>query len=116
MLPKWHTTINLIISLILLFFLDPFYVLLFFASSVLIDFDHYLYYLYEKKDFSLKRAYNWHKTTIKKFHDMSGEERKKHRYFILIFHGVEILGILLIVSIFIPVVFNRKEIAENHPL
>jgi hypothetical protein len=105
MLPKWHIAINAILFLILLFFVPLFPALIFFLSSVLIDIDHYLYYIYEKRDFSLIRAYKWNKITRKRYHNLSREEKKRHRYFVLVFHGVEVLLILLILSEFFPVLF-----------
>lgn len=105
MLPKWHVLINLVISFILLIFLDLSNVIIFFASSVLMDIDHYFYYLYEKKDYSLKRAYNWNKITRARFHNLSREEKKRHRYFVLIFHGIEILALVLAMSFFSPIFF-----------
>ena len=105
MLPKHHTIINLIIALILLLFINPLYVLIIFLSSVLIDVDHYLYYVFEKKRFSLKSAYNWFLIERKRFFELSLEERKKHRYFILIFHGLETLVIILLLSRYFPLLF-----------
>ncbi len=105
MLPKQHIIINLIICLILLFFIQPIYVLIIFLSSVFIDFDHYLYYVFEKKRFSLKSAYNWFLIETTKFHNLSVEEKKKHRYFILIFHGLEPLILLYLFSFYIPILF-----------
>lgn len=105
MLPKHYTVINLVICLILLFFIKPFGVLIIFLSSVLIDVDHYLYYVFEKKRFSLKSAYNWYLIERQRFYDLSLKERKKHRYFILIFHGLETLAIILLLSKYFPLLF-----------
>ena len=105
MLPKNHIIINLIIALILLVFINPFYVLIFFLSSILIDMDHYLYYIFTKKRFSLKSAYNWYIIERQKFHDLSKKEKKKHRYFIFIFHGIETLIILFLLSLYTPILF-----------
>lgn len=105
MLPKTHIIINLIISLVLLIGVEPLYVLIFFLSSILIDVDHYLYYIYEKKNFSLKKAYNWNKKSIKQFHNLSREEKKRHRYFVFLLHGIETLIIILILSRFFPILF-----------
>ena len=105
MFPKTHIIINLILSLILLLFINPIYTLIFFLSSILIDIDHYLYYVFEKKRFSLKSAYNWYVIEKKRFHDLSLKEKKKHRYFIFAFHGLEILTILLLLSLYFPIVF-----------
>jgi len=105
MLVKNHLIINLIISLILLIFINPFYVLIFFLASVLIDADHYLYYIFAKKRFSLKSAYNWNVIERQKFQELSMEEKKKHRYFIFIFHSLEVLIFLLALSLYIPIFF-----------
>lgn len=98
MLPKWHIILNLIIGLILLFFFPPIGVLIFFLSSVLIDVDHYFYYIFEKKNISLKSAYTWFLLKKKKLLSLSKNERNKHKKFILIFHGIEPLIVLLILS------------------
>lgn len=103
--PSKHIIINLIISLILLLFINPLYTAIFFLSSFLIDIDHYIYYIFEKKRFSLKSAYNWYIIRKKQFHDLSLKERKKHRYFIFFFHSLELLALLFILSIYIPVLF-----------
>jgi len=105
MLVENHIRINLIIGLILLFFVKPIYISIIFLSSILIDFDHYIYYIFEKKRFSLKSAYNWYLIERQKFHNLSSNEKKKHRYFIFIFHGSEILIILLLLSGYYPVLF-----------
>jgi hypothetical protein len=105
MLVKNHIKINLFLGLILLFFIKPAYVLIIFLSSVLIDFDHYLYYIFKKKRFSLKSAYNWYLIERKRFHNLSIEEKKKHRYFIFMFHGLEVLLILFLLSNYYPLLF-----------
>jgi len=102
MLPKTHILINLGISLILLFFLPPFGVLIFFLSSFLIDVDHYLYYVAIKKRFSLKSAYNWFTIRRNKLMQLSYKERKKHKHCILIFHGIELIIILGFFTKFSP--------------
>ena len=105
MLTKQHFILNLIISLILLLFIEPIYVLIIFLSSILIDMDHYLYYVFKKKRFSLKSSYNWYLIERKRFYDLSLKEKKKHRYFIFIFHGLESLTILLLLSLYVPILF-----------
>lgn len=106
MLPKYHIIINLLVSLILLYFLNPFYVLLFFLSSFLIDVDHYFYYILEKKNFSLKKAYNWCLIKRARLRALPREERKKHTKFFFIFHGIESLILLAFLSfIFYPLFF-----------
>ena len=69
MLPKVHIIVGGIIS-ILLYLLFPITILevsLIFLSSFLIDFDHYLLYVVNKKDFSLKKSFRWFIDNQKKF-------------------------------------------------
>ena len=62
MYPTQHLLLGIIFSLVLLFlfpqigFLGASIIIL---STVLIDVDHYVYYVYKKKDLSLKNSYNW---------------------------------------------------------
>ncbi len=67
-----------------------------FLSSVLIDVDHYIYYVYKKKDWSLKRAYRWFMETEKKFKHFKGKQMRQFYDSICIFHGIEIIIFLLI--------------------
>ena len=59
MLPKWHILSGFISSYIIYWFtsLTIFQASLIFLSSVLIDFDHYLWYRFKKRDWNLKNAY-----------------------------------------------------------
>jgi len=100
MFPKNHIIINFFVSLPLFFLLKVEYVLIFFFASILIDFDHYLYYIIEEKDLSLKRAYNWFKINRAKLIKLPREERRKHAKGILIFHGLEPIFLLAILSYF----------------
>ena len=105
MLPKYHILLNFIISLILLYFFQPINVLIFFLASFLIDADHYLYYVVEERHLSLKKAYRWFLENRKKFKNLSNSEKQKHKYFILIFHGIEPLTLLLLLSNFFHPIF-----------
>lgn len=60
-------------------------IVLVFASSVLIDFDHYLWYVVKKKDWSLKNAYNFLRYT-------------DHGKTLMVFHTVEFLVLTAILS------------------
>ena len=106
MFPKTHIIINFFISLPLLFIINPVFVLIFFLSSFLIDVDHYLYYIFKKKSFSLKKAYNWFVIGGIKLRKLSKQERKKHNLGIMIFHGIEQIIILTLISaIFLPLFY-----------
>jgi len=66
------------------------------SSSFLIDVDHYLYYFYKKKDFSLKNAYNWFIKEKNEFLALSRKQRNKSQGRIFFMHGIEILFVLFI--------------------
>ena len=91
MLPKWHILFGAIFSLILYFFLNIslFNSSIVFLASVLIDVDHYLLYIYRRKNFSLKNAYLIHKKTS-----------KNHKPMLHLFHTIEFLILILIFSFF----------------
>lgn len=74
-------------------------------STVLIDVDHYIYFIYKKKDLNLKHAYNWVIETGKKFYSLPKTERDKFYLGIYFLHGVEILCVLFILGIFISEYF-----------
>jgi len=92
MLPKWHILYGAIFTVILYFIfrINLLQSILIFFSSVIIDVDHYFWYIKNKRDFSLKRAYNWH---IKMPKDLPEP-------FLHIFHVIEILIVLSILSYF----------------
>ncbi|MDP2673070.1 MAG: hypothetical protein Q8O84_04625, partial [Nanoarchaeota archaeon] len=60
MLPKYHVLFGFLFSLIL-FLIFPFIglsgFLIIFISSVLIDIDHYLFYVFKNRIFSINKAY-----------------------------------------------------------
>jgi len=88
MLPKWHILYGVIFSLLVyfLFNISFFEGILIFLSSIFIDFDHYLWYIYTKKDSSLKNAYNYLKNL------------RRNKPFLMIFHTVEFLLIFCFLS------------------
>ena len=94
MLPKYHFIFSFLISFLLLIFnVSPIFCLLFFLSGFLIDADHFIYYVKEKKDFNLRNAYYYHKNYLEK--DL---KRKNKESIVLIFHTAEFILLLLILS------------------
>ncbi len=69
-----------------------------FLSSVLIDVDHYLYFVFVKKDLSLPRAFKWFKRTHYYLMKLSIKERQKHNEAFLFLHGIEPLILLFLFS------------------
>jgi len=101
MLPKWHILFGALFTIVLYFALNVsfFHSLIFFFSSFLIDIDHCFYYVYRKKNFSFKRAYNWFLLLENKFYSLPKGKRRRYDYGFCIFHGIEVLLILLLLSL-----------------
>jgi len=101
MYPKQHLFLGLAFSLIL-FLLYPKIGLtgffLIFLSSVLIDIDHYVYYVVKKKDFSLKNAYLWFINIDKKMAKMTKKQRNNFYIALCFLHGFELLIILFLLA------------------
>lgn len=75
------------------------------ASAVLIDVDHYLYYVFRKKDWNLKNAYSWHTLKRKELLKLSKKEKKFHNQEFCFLHGFEILSILYFLGLFAHNIF-----------
>lgn len=108
MLPRQHLIFGIIFSTICLIIFPQIGFIGFFIiiiSTVLIDIDHYLYFVYKKKSWNLKHAYDWFIETGKKFYALPKEERDKFYLGLCFLHGIEILFILSILGIFISKYF-----------
>lgn len=107
MFVKYHIIIGLIASLALLLAFPQigwFYALIIFFASFLLDFDHYLWYAVNKKDWNPLHAYKWMMKKVDFFRAMSLKERRKYKTFIMIFHGIE-CWIILILLTFVHKIF-----------
>jgi len=94
MLPKTHVIIGLIsIAIISLIFpaISLLGLAIIFASSVLIDVDHYVYYVWKKRDLSLRNAYIW----------FTSVRRRIPRYL----HRPDVIAILLVLSFHVSIIF-----------
>lgn len=92
MLPKWHLLFGAIFSLILYLIFPQigiFNISLIFLSSILIDFDHYLWTIKRKKYFNLKEVYLWNKNLP-----------KNHKPITHIFHTIEFIIFIAILSFY----------------
>lgn len=105
MLPKWHILSGAIFSLILYFFFNVSLLnsLIVFLASVLIDMDHYSYYIIKKRNWNLKKAQDFFKES-RRLKELLVSNRKKYEDPLLIFHGIE-FWILLILFSFINRIF-----------
>jgi hypothetical protein len=107
MLPKYHFYLGLLFSLLawLLFPSIGFIGFsLIYLSSFFLDFDHYLYYVYQKHDLSLKNAYSWFIKKGRFLCSLTIKQRQQYKKPIIIFHGIEFWSILIILSFFYPII------------
>lgn len=106
---KYHLLFGILFTILLYFLFSSiisiFGLAIIFLSSFLIDVDHYLYYVFRKKDFSLKRAYKWYVKNTHKFCSLPLEKRNKFYIGIYIFHGIEFLIILFLLGTFVSQIF-----------
>ena len=107
MLPKYHLLFGFVFSIILWLIIPSIGLLEFsiiFLSSFLIDVDHYIYYVFTRKDLSLKNAYRYFIKKRKK--GISKKIKKGNPNPAMFFlHGVEVLTILFISGVFISKYF-----------
>ena len=107
MFPKVHILIGAIISILLyiIFPITSVQTLTIFLASFLIDIDHYLFYIFIKRDISLKRAINYFYSHRVKWLKLSKEEKRKFKRFTFIFHNIEFWLILLILAQFYTIFY-----------
>ncbi len=100
MLPKIHFLYGLIAALIL-FLLNLAHVwqaLIFLAATVLMDFDHYIYYVRRKNKYSLRAAYHWFKLKENFWKMIPPHDRKKYYTGFYIFHGLEWVALFFLLG------------------
>jgi len=108
MLPKHHILLGLIFSGILFYFFPQIGIagfIIILLSTILIDTDHYLYYIYKKKKYSLAKAYKWFSESKKKMRALSRKQRNEFYTGFCFLHGIEVLAILFVLGKFISVYF-----------
>lgn len=108
MRPHEHLIIGIIASVIL-YLLYPstgiIGILLIISTTVLVDVDHYIFYVFKKKDINLVRAYKWYINNIRKTHHLSREEKRKIFFGFHFLHGVEILAIIYLLYLKVSPIF-----------
>jgi len=108
MYPLPHLISGIIFSLILFFIFPQINLIgsfIIVISTVLIDIDHYIYFIYKKKDWNLKNAYDWSIEVCKKFSSLPKTQRNKFYSGFCFLHGIEILIILIILGILVSKYF-----------
>lgn len=107
MLPKIHFILGIIFVAILYFFfspiISPFGLAIILLSSVFIDADHYVYYVFRKKNLNPFKSHEWYIQNVRKVYSLNKENREKVYLGLYFFHGVESLITLFIFGIFYPI-------------
>lgn len=101
MYPQYHFLFGAIFAFLLKTFMPSIgltYILIIFLASFLIDFDHYLYYVFKKKSLNVNDAYSWFIETSQKERAMPENERKQYKKALFIFHVAEFWIILAALS------------------
>jgi hypothetical protein len=104
MLPNKHIFFGTIFSVALFLIFPKISVIgLFtlFISSFMIDIDHYIYYIFRKKNLNPIKAYHWYMENRKKFYSLSSEKRKSTYGGLYVLHGLGFLFILLFLGFFV---------------
>ncbi len=98
MLPKSHILLGFAFACVLVYFFNFSILagLIIFLSSFLIDIDHYIVYIFKKKDFNLKNAYNYWITRSKKWRKLTLEQKYLYKITPFFFHGIEFILLLLL--------------------
>ena len=108
MYPKYHIILGFIFSLLLFSIFPKIGFLGFsiiFLSSFLIDVDHYLAYSIKHNEWNLKKVIQGNFKMSKKLLSLPRKERNNYYGFVAFLHGIEVIFLLLILSIFISPIF-----------
>lgn len=107
MLPKKHFFYGLIAGVILFFlpFVNFWEALVFLASTILMDVDHYFYYFLRKRQYNIKNAYRWFKAKEQLWKNLQPHDRKNYHIGFCIFHGIEWLMFFFVLGYFLNSIF-----------
>lgn len=108
MLPNKHILFGAIFSIIIFLLIPQVQIIgavIIFLSTFLIDFDHYLYYVFRKKNINPLKSYHWYKENRTKFYSLPLQKRKETYGGLYIFHGLGFLFILLFLGFFVDDLF-----------
>ncbi|MEK6850627.1 MAG: hypothetical protein AABX85_03560 [Nanoarchaeota archaeon] len=108
MLPKTHIILGAIFSIIIWIIfpeINLIYLSLIFLSSFLIDVDHYLAYVFETKNLSLKKAFDYH-IMLDKLEIAERAKGIKRKGPFHVFHTFEfLLAVYLVSLIWTPILY-----------
>ncbi len=97
----WSFLFSLVLYLIFPVSVSLIGVSIIFLSSVLIDVDHYIYYIYKTKNWNLKKSVSWYFINRDKFAKMTREQKNKIYTGLCFLHGIEAI-LIIILMIIIP--------------
>ena len=80
--------------------------LLIILASVMIDFDHYIYYVVKKRDLSLIKAYGWFRAKSHRFDILPLSEKLKVYRAFCCFHGLEVPILFFILTFLVSEYFG----------
>jgi len=102
--PKDHLIISVLFA-IFLFLIIPSVGVMGVAIIILfgffVDVDHYFFYAFKKRDFNLKKAYDWFIAQDKKIVSLPFKQREKLYVCICFFHGFEFIIIFFLLGLFL---------------
>lgn len=107
MMPKWHLLFGFILSYVLVYFFNfsIIYGVIVFLSSVFIDLDHVLVYFLETKSLHPKKFWEYSISKKAKWDNLTISEKESLKRTHFIFHGIEFILILILISIFVKILF-----------
>ena len=108
MLPPKHLLLGILLAIVILIVYPQISLLnlgIIVLSSILIDIDHYFYYIYKKKKINPIKAYKWYITQGKKCCSLTREQKAKVHFGTCLLHGIEILVILFLLGFFVSDIF-----------
>lgn len=102
MLPKYHFIIGILASVLLYLILNLtlMQVFIIFLASFLMDIDHYFFYIFKTKNYNLNKAHKWFVKRRKIWFSIPPEQRRNYKKNVFIFHGIEFIILLGILSLF----------------
>lgn len=102
MFPKWHALYSFVFSIMLIHFFDfsLLSVSIIFLSSIFIDLDHALLYVLENKDLSPFRFWKYSVRKKSAWSNIKNLEKNNYKKPHFIFHGIEFILLLVILSFF----------------
>jgi hypothetical protein len=103
MYPKTHFIIGLFFALFIFLIFPQIGIIglsIIVLSTVLIDVDHYIYYVYKKRDFNLKKAFQWFVDNGEKYLSFSDSKKKNVCFGICFLHGIELILVFFVLFYF----------------